>query len=553
MSDMPTFALPGFTPWPKEFAQRYRELGLWTGDTLSDMFEQSCEKFAERTALVCGTRRWSYAELKQRVTLVVHSLQQRGLGAQDRVIVQMPNRAEFFVLCFALFRLGAIPVLAMPSHRQSEIKQFLETSDAKAWFLAARDGFFDCRDLVAQVCGGASARQASPQVFLLGEEDESAGHHRFEDLYVPQKANGELAPLPAGQAEQVALLQLSGGSTGVSKLIPRTHDDYLYSVRASAEICQLSQESVYLCVLPVAHNFPLSSPGTLGVFSVGGRVVLAHDTSPSSAFALIAKERVSLTALVPPLLQLWLQAKAGQDVDLSSLQVLQVGGARLAVEVAQRVRTELACQLQQVFGMAEGLVNYTRFDDSEELRLQTQGRAISPYDEIRVVDDQDRDLPDGEIGHLLTRGPYTIRGYYLAEQHNARAFTSDGFYRTGDLVRRMPSGHLQVAGRAKDQINRGGEKIAAQEVEAHLLAHPGVLDCALLAQADDFLGERSLAVVVLRKGGQYAGKDLSRFLHERGLAHYKIPDRYQFTSSLPKTAVGKIDKRQLQTMHQPQC
>lgn len=539
----PTPTLPGFTPWPEEFAQRYRELGLWAGDTLYDMLAQSCEKFAQRTALVCGARRWTYAELLQRVDAVAESLQQRGIGAQDRVIVQMPNRAEFFVLCFALFRIDAIPVLAMPSHRYAEIRHFAETSKAKAWFLAASDAGFDCRGLIAQVRSSAPHIQ---HIFFLGEEDEIAGYASFGDLYVPNKASGELPAAQAVAAGQVALLQLSGGSTGVAKLIPRTHDDYLYSVRASAEICQLNQHSVYLCVLPVAHNFPLSSPGTLGIFSVGGCVVLAHDASPSSAFALIAQERVTLTALVPPLLQLWLQAKAGSNVDLSSLQVLQVGGAPLAMEIAQRVHVELGCQLQQVFGMAEGLVNYTRFDESEELRLQTQGRAISPYDEIRVVDDDDQDLPDGEIGHLLTRGPYTIRGYYLAAQHNLRAFTEDGFYRTGDLVRRKPSGHLQVAGRAKDQINRGGEKIAAQEVEAHLLAHPGVLDCALLGQADSFLGERSLAVIVLRETGQYVGKDLSHFLYERGLARYKIPDRYQFMASLPKTAVGKIDKRQLQ-------
>ncbi|MGX6449299.1 (2,3-dihydroxybenzoyl)adenylate synthase, partial [Patulibacter sp. S7RM1-6] len=352
------------------------------------------------------------------------------------------------------------------------------------------------------------------------------------------------APAPS----DVAFLQLSGGSTGVPKLIPRTHDEYLYTLRRSAELCGLTPRGVYLAALPVAHNYPLSSPGIMGALYAGARVVLAPDPSPRTAFGLIARERVTITGVVPPLAHAWLDAAAGSRAgadDLSSLEVLQVGGAKLAEEVARRVRPTLGCTLQQVFGMAEGLVCYTRLDDDEETVVSTQGRPMADDDELRVLDDEDRPVPPGGTGHLLTRGPYTIQGYYRAEEHNARAFTPDGWYRTGDVVRLTAAGNVVVEGRDKDQINRGGEKIAAEEVENHLLAHPGVHDAALVAMPDEFLGERTCAFVVVRDGAELRPAELRAFVRDRGLAAFKVPDRVELVDALPRTNVGKVSKKAL--------
>src|SRR5439155_21812384 len=228
-----------------------------------------------------------------------------------------------------------------------------------------------------------------------------------------------------------ALLLLSGGTTGLPKLIARTHDDYAYNFSASAEVCRLGADSVYLVALPAAHNFPLACPGMLGTFSVGGRVVMTASAKAEDTFARIEAEGVTITALVPTLVIRWLDAPERARFDLSSLQVLQVGGARLNPETARRVGPELGCRLQQVFGMGEGLLNYTRLDDPDEIVIETQGRPLSPADEVLVVDTDGDPVADGEPGELLTRGPYTIRGYYRAEDHNARAFTPQGFYRTG--------------------------------------------------------------------------------------------------------------------------
>lgn len=177
--------------------------------------------------------------------------------------------------------------------------------------------------------------------------------------------------------------------------------------------------------------------------------------------------------------------------------------------------------------------------------LHTQGRPISPDDEIVILDDEDRPVPVGAEGNLLTRGPYTIRGYFRAPEHNALAFTPDGFYRTGDRVRLRPDGYLQVVGRSKDQINRGGEKIAAAELEACLLQHSAVAAAAALGLPDAALGERICACLVLKPGASLALPALRRFLRALGLAEYKLPDRLQLLERLPLTPVGKVHKRRL--------
>nr|BFE82388.1 hypothetical protein GCM10020093_049890 [Planobispora longispora] len=269
--------------------------------------------------------------------------------------------------------------------------------------------------------------------------------------------------------------------------------------------------------------------------------MLAPDPSPGACFPLIERERVTIAALVPPLALVWLDAAASTAHDLSSLQVLQVGGAKFSEEAAKRVRPELGCTLQQVFGMAEGLVNYTRLDDPEGIVVSTQGRPISPDDEILILDDEGR---ESDYGHLLTRGPYTIRGYWRADEHNRIAFTEDGFYRTGDIVRRTPEGYLVVEGRAKDQINRGGEKIAAEEVENHLLAHPAIRDASVVAVPDPYLGERTRAYLICR-GETPKKSELRAFLRDRGIAAFKIPDMFEFVDAFPQTAVGKVSKRHL--------
>ncbi|MBF6043668.1 (2,3-dihydroxybenzoyl)adenylate synthase [Streptomyces sp. NRRL B-1677] len=526
---------PGY---PAEFAERYRAAGYWRGETFGQMLRDRAQAHPDRIAIVDPSgegRRWTYGELDLRADRLAAGLLSHGIGKGDRVVVQLPNIAEFFEVVFALFRIGALPVFALPAHRETEIRHFCAFTEAAAYVVADVSEGYDYRELASKVRAEVPTLK---HVFVAGDPGEHTALSAVptEPVAVPD------APAP----HELAFLQLSGGSTGVPKLIPRTHDDYIYSLWGSNEICGVDENSVYLCALPAAHNFPLSSPGTLGALYAGARVVLAPRPSPDVAFPLIEAEGVTITGLVPPLALVWTEAAAETPYDLSSLQVLLVGGAKFSEEAARRVRPALGCTLQQVFGMAEGLVNYTRLDDPEETIVTTQGRPISPDDEVRVVDDEDNDLPAGATGHLLTRGPYTIRGYWRAPEHNATAFTADGFYRTGDVVRRTESGHLVVEGRAKDQINRGGEKVAAEEIENHILAHPAVHDAAVVSMPDAYLGERTCAYVVLREGaGPVKSIAIKKFVRERGLAAFKVPDRVEFVTDFPQTGIGKVSKKDL--------
>jgi len=198
-----------------------------------------------------------------------------------------------------------------------------------------------------------------------------------------------------------------------------------------------------------------------------------------------------------------------------------------------------------VFGMAEGLVNYTRLDDPEERIVSTQGRPISDADEIRIVDEDERPVAPGVPGHLQTRGPYTIRGYHNAADANARAFTADGFYRTGDVVQQVAEGYLVVHGRAHDHINRGGEKVSAEEIEGHLLAHPAIHDAIVVAVPDAFMGERACAYVIPKGEGVPTAPQLKRWMRERGVAAFKVPDQVVFVAAFPETGVGKISRKDL--------
>jgi 2,3-dihydroxybenzoate-AMP ligase len=527
--------LPLRQVWPDAFAARYRAAGYWRGETFPSFLRARAAERPDAPAIIGGDQRWTYAELWARAEAAAAGFLALGLRPGDRVVVQLGNIPEFFAAVFGLFRAQLVPVYALPGHRLTEIAHFARKAEAAGYVCADRgaDGF-DFRVLARQL---RAAEPALRHIVVVGEAEEFTPFASLE---------GDRAALPGDpDPASVAFLQISGGTTGLSKLIPRTHDDYIYSFRASNEICGVTEASAFLVALPAAHNFPMSSPGHMGALHAGARVVLSPSPAPDVAFPIIAREGVSITGLVPPLALLWAQSAAAAKHDLSSLRVLLVGGAKLTPEAARRVRDALpACRLQQVFGMAEGLVNYTRLDDPDAIVLETQGRPISPDDEVLILDDQGNPVPDGAAGHLLTRGPYTIRAYHNDEAANARSFTPDGFYRTGDIVCRTPEGYLVVQGRAGDHINRAGEKISAEEIEDHLLAHPNVFDAAVVSVPDEYLGERSCAFIIPH-GERPRAAALKAWMRTRAIADFKVPDQIVLVESFETTAAGKISRKEL--------
>ncbi|WP_461601655.1 (2,3-dihydroxybenzoyl)adenylate synthase [Aeromonas rivipollensis] len=527
-----------YTRWPEELAQQYRARGYWRGEPLTAMLHRQCEVAPDADAILCGERSFSYRELDAVSSRLAGRLARHGLGVGDTALVQLPNVAEFYLVFFALLKAGIAPVNALFSHNRLELASYAEQIRPRLFIGSLAHPLFESKGRESELLTTIGA-----ELVLLDGDGGELGLTRW----LAQLDESEPVKCGPTPADEVAFFQLSGGSTGTPKLIPRTHDDYFYSVRRSNEICELGPHTRYLCALPAPHNFPLSSPGALGVFEAGGAVVLAQDPSPISCFPLIARHQINLCSLVPPAVSLWLQAAEADPTartQLASLDLLQVGGAKLAEAVARKITPLLGCRLQQVFGMAEGLVNYTRLDDPDERVIHTQGHPMSPDDEVRVLDEEGNPVAPGQPGALHTRGPYTFRGYYQSPAHNARVFDAEGFYCSGDLVVQDADGYLTVVGRQKDQINRGGEKIAAEEVENQLLHHPAITQAALVSMPDSAMGEKSCAFIV---STDPALKPLAlrKFLRERGVADFKLPDRFETLDALPMTAVGKIDKQGL--------
>ena len=546
----------GTVPWPEDLAREYTNAGWWRGQALGAEIVAVADARKAATALIDGAARISYASLAARADALASRLTD-GLGLErgDRIVVQLPNCWPFVVLTLGCLRAGIVPVMALPAHREHELAFLCEHSEARA--LAVPDVLrdFDHQHMAERLRAGS----ATLRHILVAGQDVQEGNEDLAGLCAEPDPGPAQAADSAGRARwdadqpdarDVAVFLLSGGTTGLPKLIARTHNDYSYNARASAALCGLGEDTVYLATLPASHNFPLACPGILGALLSGGRVVMLASPQPQTVFATIEQEGVTITAVVPAVAQRWLaHAEEHGARQLRTLRVLQVGGARLADELAQRVRPFLGATLQQVFGMAEGLLNYTRLDDTVEVICGTQGRPLSPGDEVRIVDGGGNDRPDGEPGTLLTRGPYTPRGYYLAPEQNARAFTPDGWYASGDVVRRRPDGNLVVEGRDKDMINRGGEKISAEEVENLVYRMPGIAQVAAVAAPDAELGELICVFVVPAPGAGAPTLDTIRDgMAAAGVARFKWPERLEVVAELPVTKVGKLDKKALRDM-----
>jgi len=536
--------LEGVVGWPPEVARRYRERGYWQGVPIGDAFDRAVAAHADREAVVDGDRRLTYRELGRLVDRLALHLAEREIARGARVVFQLPNVWEFVVAYFACLKVGAIPLTCLPAHRHTEIEHLARFSEAAAWLIPSEFRRFDYLAMAEElrprlpalrellVVGDRAGAGMTPLAALLEDPIETRR---------PLSGPAAVRPDPATPA----VFQLSGGTTGLPKVIPRSHDDYLYNSRVTADAMAFDRDTVLLVAVPVAHNFPLATPGIQAALVLGAKVVLAPSPEPERVFGLIERERITWIPAVPAMVIAWLNDARLGKTDLTSLRTLAVGGSRLNPEPARRVLREIGPVLTQVFGMAEGLICSTCPGDPETVVVETQGRPVSPDDEVRIVGEDGRDVPAGEIGELICRGPYTIRGYFRAAEHNRVAFTPDGFYRTGDMVRRHPSGNLIVEGRKKDLINRGGEKISAEEVENLILAHPAVLNAAVVAMPDPVLGERACAFVVLREGATLELPSLTRFLEDKRIARFKLPERLEVVARFPTTAVGKVSKKDL--------
>ncbi len=537
--------LPGCVGWPEAAARRYREAGLWEGLTVAEMVARSARRHPGKVAVVYGERRITYEELITESRRLALGLRELGLQPLDRAVMQLPNLPEFVTTYLALNWIGVIPVMALRAHRHAEVRHFIRASGAKAYFIADKIGDFDYRPMAQEM---AAEFPSLRHVVVAGQagDGQTALASHLAAAAQPQALDAALASaLP--DAQEVSTLLLSGGTTSLSKLIPRTHNDYVLNARLCAQAGGFGPETVFMAVLPLAHNYNLASPGMLGTFYAGGTLVIGTSTDTTDIFRTVERERVTVIAAVVPLISNWLNSDLPGRFDLSSLRVVQNGGARLAPELRARVRQELGCTPQEDYGTAEGLINMVRLGDPDELLLESSGAPVSEFDEIKVVDDSDAEVAEGQPGELLVRGPYTINGYYNAPEKNAEAFTADGFYRMGDIVRKRGR-YVYTEGRRKDLINRGGEKISCDEVENLIFGLPQVKQVSLVAMPDPVFGEKACACVVLKPGTALSFDELIAHLRGQHIASFKLPERLEIMPAFPVSPVGKILKRELRDL-----
>ena len=537
--------LDGVIAFPPEYAQRYRARGYWQDKSLATEFAAVFARYASRVALIDGERRYSYADIDRLSDNLALNLVALGVRPLDRVVLQLPNVAEFVILYFALQKIGAIPIAALATHRYNEVSQFVAIAEAVACVYPERQSDLAFAPMIARVAEASRCLKFRIVLGTAGPGELSLTELIERPATLPKSALGGFAMDPTDPC----IFQLSGGTTGVPKLIPRTHNDYAYNSKTAAQVCGVISDSVLLLMLPIAHNLPLACPGIQGFYFNGGSVVLSQTTRPEEVFRLVERHRVTHIKVVPALLIRLINSPAVTQFDTSSVRYIQSGGQRLQPEV--RIRTKELIPsvfVQENFGMSEGTLMFVRPEDPEEDRLETVGKPICPDDEVRLLDDDGNDVPQGEVGELCVRGPYTLRGYYGAPEHNAKVFTPDGFYCSGDLMRQNKAGNYIVEGRKKDLINRGGEKISAEEIENLILQHPAVQNVACVAMPDPDMGERMCACVIPRSGKFLSLPDLLAFLTTKEIAKYKLPERLELLNDFPMSTFGKVSKKTLVEM-----
>jgi non-ribosomal peptide synthetase component E (peptide arylation enzyme) len=543
-----TADLDGYDPFSDDRIRQYQDAGHWRNLTLHDVADRAADRTPDEPAVTGPKRRLPYGDLVARSRRIAAGLRALGIGPDDLVTIQLPNCIEFVEVFLACSRVGAAPALVLPRHREREVRHIVDLTDSRAIITDAGryDTGFDYADLVDDVVDdydhldhriGVTADGTAPpsgwqDLTALRSEGAAAVDRPDAGTVTTDPAETAVNPCNPG------LLMLSGGTSGLPKAIPRTHNDYVYLWEHIAEAMGVESDWSLVAGLPVPHSFAFGY--VLGpALWTGAEMVVEPTLKPRRLANTIDRVDGDLTTLIPKQLIDLLDA----DDRLSSLRVVCSGGQKVPPEVTRRVVDQWDAGFCHVFGMGEGAQIITRPDDPVEVQATTVGRPVGPGDEIRIVDEDETDLPQGELGELVVRGPGVFTGYLRNPEANAEDFDEDGWFYTGDVFARRPDGNYEVYGRLDDTINRAGETIYAAAVEDAVIEHPAVAKAAAVGVSDPELGERVGVVVELADGVEnLTVGELQEFFAEQGHAVSRRPERLETLDSLPETQVGKIDR-----------
>lgn len=530
-------------PYPVEAAERYRSSGLWGDLPIAEEFHRVAAADPNRMAVIAEEGALTYRELDELTDRLAVGLLGLGLRPGDRVIVQATNRIKTVVAWYGLLKAGLIPVCTLTAHRGHEIGPISRRIGAAAHLVESSPTGFD----LLRFAMDQTSSHPTMRTVLTIDADEGAPGTRIEDLIAGADEVTARQQVAAVQQDvdpdDVAVFQLSGGTTGVPKLIPRLHAEYWYNAKIYADKRFWNRESKVAHLIPIIHNAGIVC-GVHAAHAVGGSLVIAT-ADLDQAMPVLAQAEA--TAILVGHAHYGMVNHPMFDRVTATLKQVLLSGAKVPDRVFDAL-TSRGVDVGQKFGMGEGLFTSTGFDTPRELRLSTVGLPLSPLDEFRVLDvGTEVEVPDGTAGELVCRGPYTIRGYFDAPDINVEAFTSDGFFRTGDLVKVVDIDgrrSLSIEGRIKDLISRGGEKISADEVEKLLLKHAGIAAAAVVAMPDERLGERACAYLVATEGPLTMAQ-VQEHMEALGVAKFKWPERLEWVDEIPKTPVGKLDKKRL--------
>ncbi|MDH3825991.1 MAG: AMP-binding protein [Desulfobacterales bacterium] len=533
--------LEGFIPYDSKAAERYEKKRWWLGITLGDMLDKAADLYPRKEALIGSGKRYTYSELRRQADTMACRLLQAGFEPGDRVLLQLPNWPEFFISYFALQKAGLIMVLLTVNHTAREISHLADLTRPSGWILPVSFRQTEFLPLTRQIQG---KNPALDKIVLAGPQKPN-GYLRLDDLIQPGLMDPDIqAVLEDARPHPNDVCQIlpSGGTTGLPKGAPRTHNDYLCNVEYKSRAWHINVGDTCLVATTVGHNLALLVCITGPLFH-GATVVMLDSTYPRDFCQIVQDEKITCAGLVPTLISRIVNYENLTGYDLSSLRKIYVGAANSPPDLVQNVEEKIGARYINAFGMVEGPCAQTRPDDPIEIRSRSIGQPVCPYDEIITVDFQGNPTPPSQEGELIARGPGIFTGYFRNAQANEDAFTADGYFRTGDLAVIDKNGILRITGRVKDIIIRGGENIGAQEVEELISSHPSVEYVAVVAMPDPDLGEQICAYIKAVKGAGLAHENIIAHLEQIGASKKFFPARIEFVEEIPLTAAGKADKK----------
>ena len=535
--------LEGFIPYDPQAAERYEKKRWWLGITLGDMLDKAADLYPRKEALIGSGKRYTYSELRRQADTMAYRLLQSGFKPGERVLLQLPNWPEFVISYFALQKAGLIVVLLTVNHTAREISHLIDLTLPSGWILPDSYRQTDFIPLIKQI---QKRNPALDKIVLAGPQIPD-GYLGLDDLIQPAIMDQDIQDLlqeARPKPHDVCQILPSGGTTGLPKGAPRTHNDYLCNVEYKSRAWHINVSDTCLVATTVGHNLALLVCITGPLFH-GATVVMLDSTYPRDFCQIVQDEKITCAGLVPTLISRIVNYENLADYDLSSLHKIYVGAANSPPDLVQNVEDKIGARYINAFGMVEGPCAQTRPDDPIEIRSQSIGQPVCPYDEIITVDFDGKPTPPSQEGELVARGPGIFTGYFRNPRANEGAFTPDGYFRTGDLAVIDKNGTLRITGRVKDIIIRGGENIGAQEVEELISSHPSVEYAAVVGMPDPDLGEQICAYIKPVKGASLDDEDIMAHLKQISASKKFLPARIEFVEEIPLTAAGKADKKML--------